>query len=143
MKSEDIILVLKDTAQSLNYKYSVSENTVDFLDDNDEIVTFAYVSELDGVIVLYDYICQIDGVNKKFFNILNSLNMNDELFRFVIQENEDEDGEKYIMLLIEYQIYPISKSHVSKKIKEEMPKFIERRDFYRQCIKDAMLKFNK
>lgn len=48
-----------------------------------------------------------------------------------------------VLLLIEYQIYPISKSHVSKKIKEEMPKFIERRDFYRQCIKDAMLKFNK
>lgn len=144
MKSEDIILILEDTAKYLNYKCTVRENMVDFLDENGKIVIYAYVSELDNmildnIILLYDYICEFEDEGEKLFTILNALNMNDEIFRFVIQENGVKEEERNIMLLMEFQIYPISESHIIRQIKEKLPKFIERRNFYKQCIKDACL----
>lgn len=139
MKSEDIILILEDTAKDLNYKCAVRENTIDFLDENGKIVIYTYVSELDNIILLYDYICEFEEESEKLFTILNALNMNDEIFRFVIQENGVKEEERNVMLLMEFQIYPISESHIRRQIKEKLPKFIERRNFYKQCIKDACL----
>lgn len=139
MKSEDITLILEDTAKDLNYKCAVRENTIDFLDENGKIVIYTYVSELDNIILLYDYICEFEEESEKLFTILNALNMNDEIFRFVIQENGVKEEERNVMLLMEFQIYPISESHIRRQIKEKLPKFIERRNFYKQCIKDACL----